>query len=168
MENRRHMGLGALVILAATVVIGCSHQATLTDEMRQQEVQMTNEVGQWSDQIAQWDNDDHEMKAWHASHPVPSTDTPEAKKLRDHEEKMTKHEQDIEQFRRDLDSHRTAVQDESAKPEKDRALAHAALWAEHMKLETTYNMLKGAHEDLAKEHAELVSGSKETAPQTGS
>jgi hypothetical protein len=145
------------------VVVGCGTQSAFTDEMRQQETEMSTEVSDWQSQLAQWDTDHQEMHAWHSAHPLPAG-SDLADELVNHEQKMTDHERKVGEFKTELATHQQKLQEEMAKPEKDRTMAHAALWAEHMRLKTSFAMLRGEHESVGQEHAEFTSKASGTTP----
>jgi hypothetical protein len=43
-----------------------------------------------------------------------------------------------------------------ARPEDVRTETHDAIWTEHQKLKASFAMLKNQHEDLMKEHSEML------------
>ena len=159
---RSHHGLrmllGGLLLLGLTSM-ACS-QAKMSQEMREQESEMMEESRRWADEVTQWSGVHQEMHAWHTSHPGIPADTTE---LRHHQEKMTQHEQDVANFSRDLEAHRAKLQEEAALPESKRVAAHAALWANHLKLKAAYELTEAAHKDLVEEHAKYTTAA--TTPQ---
>ncbi len=150
--QRFGMLLGGLIIIGMPVLTGCSQQK-MSQEMREQETEMTEESRRWADEVTQWTGMHQEMHAWHASHPASPADTA---KTREHERKLASHEQDVANFSRDLEQHRARLTEESALPEKDRITAHAGLWTEHMKLKAAYELTARAHRELGEEHQEIV------------
>ena len=150
--QRLGMLLGGLIIIGMPVLTGCSQQK-MSQEMREQETEMTEESRRWADDVTQWTGIHQEMHAWHASHPASPADTA---KVREHEMKVANHEREVANFSRDLEQHRARLKDESALPEKDRITAHAGLWTEHMKLKAAYELTAGAHRGLVDEHQQIV------------
>lgn len=167
MTSVRRMALGSLLLLALAAV-ACSRQVALTDEMRKQERAMLNESSEWADQIAQWETESGEMRAWHARHPASSgRGDVDAADLRRHEERLAAHERRLEGFRKELEEHQTRLHGEYARPERERVGTHTELWAEHQRLGTDYEMVGQAHEELRNEHAEIMAQVEGTASQTG-
>lgn len=54
------IGRLALVMLS---YVACAQQGAMTDAMRQQETEMTDESAQWNDHLAQWRSQHEEMRA---------------------------------------------------------------------------------------------------------
>lgn len=159
MHSIRRTHLGLLCVLALPLALwGCG--SGFTEEMRQQESEMTNESADWNSKLPQWLKDVSDQSAWHASHPVPAADAEKVESLRKHVERMSNHGEALARFRQSLDEHLAKLQEERAKPEKGRVAAHAGLWAEHLKLKAEFGLLSSAHEDLAKEHGEMVAASQ--------
>lgn len=152
----RHSIPGALagVALVVAALAGCGGGG-MSAEMRQQEADMAAESNTWKSDIGPWKTRIEEMRAWHANHAA-IRDSSLAREVRGHEEKIAEHEAQIAEFERDLDVHIAKVQEEAAKPERDRMLAHAALWADHTRLNASHALLASAQEGLVKEHDELA------------
>lgn len=150
------IGLLAVVMLS---YVACAQQGAMTDATRQQETEMTDESAQWNDQLAQWRSRHEEMRVAHSQHD--STRAPDKAALRRHVAQMGSHEQQVAAFQTEFDSHRERLQEESAKPEGQRAGSHPELWANHIRMKGVFEALARAHDQLAKEHEGLV---EKTAP----
>lgn len=161
MRIPRHLGLvlGGLLVIGAPVLTGCGEQK-MSQEMKEQETEMTEESRRWADDVTQWSGMHQEMHAWHASHPAPPADTT---RIREHEAKLATHEQDVANFSRDLEQHRARLQEESSFPEKERIASHAGVWANHLKLKAAYELTSRAHREIGEQHQGIVA-SRAAAP----
>lgn len=145
--------LGTLA-LVGLVGAGCSRSSA---EAMKQRTEMTQEHQAWRMDIAQWDNEDNQMKAWHAAHPATAADTA---KVNAHEARLTKQEDDEVQFKQAVDNLDTQIQD-------PKNHAEAELLAEHLKLKAQYEILKNTHNSIKNEHDAMASASPASAGGTG-
>src|SRR5262249_16795158 len=109
--------------------------------------EMTQEHQAWRMDIAQWDNEDNQMKAWHEAHPATAADTA---KVNAHEARLAKQEDDEVQFKQAVDNLDTKIQD-------PKNHAEAELLAEHLKLKAQYEILKNTHNSIKNEHDAMAS-----------
>jgi len=130
--------LGTLA-LVGLVGAGCSRSSA---EAMKQRTEMTQDHQAWRMDIAQWQNDDDQMKAWHAAHPATPADTA---KVNAHEARLTKQEDDVREFKQSVDDLDSKIQD-------PKNHAEAELLAEHLKLKAQYEMLKNSHNSIKNEH----------------
>ena len=141
--------LGTLA-LVGLVGAGCSRSSA---EAMKQRTEMTQEHQAWRMDIAQWENDHEQMKAWHQAHPASAADTAN---VNAHEAKLAKHEDDVREFKQAVDDLDTKIQD-------PKNHAEAELLAEHLKLKAQYEMLKSAHDSIKNEHDAMASADSTAA-----
>jgi septal ring factor EnvC (AmiA/AmiB activator) len=153
MKIRNPFGMLLLASLTVGVLAGCS-RSDMTAEMRQQEADMNTDLTAWENDIDLWNTNNDRMRREHQDH-TPKTGSALEKELAAHIEKLTEHQRNLDTFESSLTAHRTEVDEEAKRPERDRVLAHAGLWAKHQAIRASHASLAMTHEGLLDEHADL-------------
>lgn len=153
-SKRRIAGLLTAVLLTSWMAAGCG--SGYSDEMLEQESVMANETAEWSKELPRWEQDLADQSSWLASHPAPPADAKKAETYRQHEERLSKHQQDVARYRQELEAHMAGLKREDNQPEQVRTESHDAMWTEHQKLKASFTMLENQHEELLKEHSEML------------
>jgi outer membrane murein-binding lipoprotein Lpp len=156
-----------LLVLALIGVAGCEGRAAL-HEMREQQLEMAREHQQWRAELERWELKNTEIERWHAEHPTTASGSELAGNVQDHLAKLEKHEEDMRKFREEVKALDDRIAAAGQQPERERITTHAAIWAEHIKLRTGYELLENTHMSLAREHDELSSDSSAARPRSGS
>jgi hypothetical protein len=150
----------ASLIAICLVGLGCERgNRVALEQIQQQRADMKQQHEQWSAELGRWESEHAAMKRWHAEHPMPSSDTGKLRALRDHVTKLARHEEEVASFRKDLAALESRMEQGAGGRERDQVAAHAAVWAQHVKLKATYELLENAHRGLLREYAALTGDS---------
>lgn len=141
--------------LAAAALQGCT-QSELSAEMRQQESDMKSELISWQNDVETWNTNNDRMRREHEGHSAKAGSDLE-RELTAHVEKLAEHQRNVDTFEKTLGDHRGEVEQEVARPERDRVMAHAGLWAKHKTVQASHASLAMTNEALLDEHTELIS-----------
>jgi hypothetical protein len=141
--------------LAAAALQSCS-QSELSAEMRQQEADMKSELVSWQNDVEKWNTNNDRMRREHEGHSARAGSDLE-RELTAHVEKLAEHQRNVDAFEKTLDEHRTEVEREAARPERDRVMAHAGLWAKHKTVQASHASLAMTNEAMLDEHTDLIS-----------
>lgn len=142
--------------LSIVGLAGCTSDAGMNAEMRQQEVDMKAEIASWNSDLDAWKSENARMQAELVDRPAAKAGSELETEMMDHAAKHTEHARNLEEFGNTLSAHRTEVDAESARPEKDRVLAHSGLWTKHMAVKASHASLDMTHKSIMDRHAELL------------
>lgn len=141
-------------VLAAALVAGCT-QAELSAEMQQQESDMKSELITWQNDLETWSANNDRMRREHQGH-APRAGSELEVEMTAHVAKLAEHQRNVDTFDKTLEAHRVEVEREVARPERDRVMAHAGLWAKHKTVQASHASLAMTNEALLDEHANLI------------
>ena len=143
--------MAALAVCAALGLTGCKPDQSMTNEMREQEVTMSAEASDWQRDVTSWRGQHEELLAWYGV----MRDTRDSAVAGERINDLNEHAENVSVFQSSLEEHETALAAEHQRPERDRVMAHAELWAEHQRLKVSYSMLSDTHAELMKAYTEL-------------
>jgi hypothetical protein len=62
----------------------------------------------------------------------------------------------VGRYRKELKDHMAGLKREDKQPEQVQTESHDARWTEHQKLKASFTMLKNQHEELLREHENML------------